>query len=279
VYKRQTLTLQKMWEKDMAEMTGVQFTSNTTYVSKTTPRPPNHVSLDKVENEGASIVMLPPPIGPTGMRGVQRYTAQGAISNWNSLKIRADVSDEKLAKILQLWDWRQHDKDGWWICMFGKPGVHYEWPEGGEPYNSKPVMRKFEEVQEQFPDERPQGKFFQYPYNYHADKCLFIYSDSAVNIFRNLFIPGDLDDIYTRPFRWDLFKETDLQAVSDRYGEGLNTLATEFYYRAITGQIDIKADWDSYVSNWLSNGGKEYVDTLSKAVQTVPLNEEGKVVY
>ena len=100
-----------------------------------------------------------------------------------------------------------------------------------------------------------------------------------MNIFRDVFLSGSLDDLYTRPFRWDIFKETDLQDVFDRYGEGLNTLADEFYYRAITGQIDIESDWDSYVSNWLSNGGQEYLDQLSKTVQTDPLNDEGKVVY
>jgi hypothetical protein len=274
-----TLTLQKMWEKDMAEITGWQFTSNSTYVTKDLPRPPNHVALEKVENQGASIAMMPPPIGPNGMRGTQRYTAQGEISNWASLKIRADVSDEKLAKILQIWDWRQHDPEGWWICQFGKPGVHYEWPEGGEPYNSKPIVRTFDEVKEQFPNELPMGKFFHYPYNYHAEKCLFIYSDQAVNIFKNVFIPGTMDSYLTRPFRWDNFKETGLKDVSDRYGEGLNTLATEFFYRAISGQININDEWDSYVNNWLTNGGQEYVNTLSKAVQTGPLNEQGKVIY
>lgn len=37
----------------------------------------------------------------------------------------------------------------------------------------------------------------------------------------------------------------------------LETIINRFYYNAITGKIDIEAEWDKYVEEWLENGGKE----------------------
>ena len=269
------MSRQDQWQKDMAGITGVQFMSNSTYVNPTVERPPNHATLEEVA-AGASVAMMPPPIGPEGYQGVQVYQAHSAISNWGALKIRHDVSDEKLAKILQIWDWRQHDPEGWMISQFGKEGVHFTW--SGEPGNSKPNHVPREEVEANHPDEPVLGRFFHYPYGYHADMIRWIYSPQFVQIWDNWFNPGNSEYYHTRPYKWDLFTETEMKAIADRKGEGLNTLANEFFMQVVTGQVDLDAEWDNYVARWMAEGGEQVYEAMQNSIIISALHE-GRIEY
>ena len=270
-----TMSRQDQWQKDMAGIVGVQFMSNSTYVNPTLERPPNHATLEEVA-AGASVAMMPPPIGPEGYQGVQVYQAHSPISNWASLKIRHDVSDEKLAKILQIWDWRQHDPEGWMISQFGKEGVHFTW--SGEPGNSKPIRVTEEDVVANHPDEPKLGRFFHYPYGYHMDMIRWIYSPQFVQIWDNWFAPGHSEYYHTRPYKWDLFTETEMKAIADRQGEGLNTLANEFFMRVVTGQADLDAEWDNYVARWMAEGGEQVYEAMQNSIIISALHE-GRIEY
>jgi ABC-type glycerol-3-phosphate transport system substrate-binding protein len=270
-----TMSRQDQWQKDMAGIVGVQFMSNSTYVNPTVERPPNHATLEEVA-AGASVAMMPPPIGPEGYQGVQVYQAHSAISNWASLKIRHDVSDEKLAKILQIWDWRQHDPEGWMISQFGKEGVHFTW--SGEPGNSKPVRTSPEDLEKNHPDEPSLGRFFHYPYGYHEDMIRWIYSPQFVRIWDNWFAPGHSESYHTRPYKWDLFTETEMKAIADRQGEGLNTLANEFFMQVVTGQLDLDAEWDNYVARWMAEGGDQVYEAMQNSIIIKALHE-GRIEY
>ena len=270
-----TMSRQDQWQKDMAGIVGVQFMSNSTYVNPTLERPPNHATLEEVA-AGASVAMMPPPIGPEGYQGVQVYQAHSPISNWASLKIRYDVSDEKLAKILQIWDWRQHDPEGWMISQFGKEGVHFTW--SGEPGNSKPIRTTPEELEQNHPNEATLGRFFHYPYGYHMDMIRWIYSPQFVQIWDNWFAPGHSEYYHTRPYKWDLFTETEMKAIADRQGEGLNTLANEFFMRVVTGQVDLDAEWDNYVARWMAEGGEQVYKAMQNSIIIEALHE-GRIEY
>ena len=270
-----TMSRQDQWQKDMAGIVGVQFMSNSTYVNPTLERPPNHATLEEVA-AGASVAMMPPPIGPEGYQGVQVYQAHSPISNWASLKIRHDVSDEKLAKILQIWDWRQHDPEGWMISQFGKEGVHFTW--SGEPGNSKPNRVTPEDLEKNHPNEAKLGRFFHYPYGYHMDMIRWIYSPQFVQIWDNWFAPGHSEYYHTRPYKWDLFTETDMKAIADRQGEGLNTLANEFFMRVVTGQVDLDAEWDAYVARWMAEGGEQVYEAMQNSIIIEALHE-GRIEY
>ena len=49
------------------------------------------------------------------------------------------------------------------------------------------------------------------------------------------------------------------------YGESLDTIRDEFFFAAVTGEIDIDAEWDNYVQTWMDAGGTEYMAELEKA--------------
>ena len=64
-------------------------------------------------------------------------------------------------------------------------------------------------------------------------------------------------------YREDVFAETDYTEVWAQFGGALNTLRDEFGWRAITTDMDIDAEWNSYVDKWMKSGnaGKRSVKT------------------
>ena len=90
--------------------------------------------------------MVPPPDGPTGNQGSPSGKDTGNIGA-SYMNIGAKVSDEKLAKILQVLDWARYGDDRVWVqAEFGQPGVHFDWQ--GEEWNSAAMLRPMAEVAE-----------------------------------------------------------------------------------------------------------------------------------
>jgi len=44
------------------------------------------------------------------------------------------------------------------------------------------------------------------------------------------------------------------------YSASVNKIADEFYWKALTGEIDVDAQWDAYKENWLNAGGKQILE-------------------
>ena len=84
--------------------------------------------------------------------------------------------------------------------------------------------------------------------------------------------------IGTRPHRFDLFGSQELREVNEMYGETLSTMFSEMFFKGITAQVDVAAEWDSYVQKWLSAGGDKYLAALEKLPLMKPL-DQGKVEY
>ena len=67
-----------------------------------------------------------------------------------------------------------------------------------------------------------------------------------------------------RPYKWDSYKETDIQEVMKQRGAALNTLASEWFAKAVTGEIDVDATWDEYVEDFMRFGGSEILAEMEK---------------
>ena len=80
------------------------------------------------------------------------------------------------------------------------------------------------------------------------------------------------------PYRADILNETNLVEVSRKYGATLDTMTQEFYYKAITGEIDVDAEWDDFVAQYMKNGGNEELAELKKC-PIVSEIRKGKLVY
>ena len=69
-----------------------------------------------------------------------------------------------------------------------------------------------------------------------------------------------------------------MKAIADRQGEGLNTLANEFFMRVVTGQADLDAEWDNYVARWMAEGGEQVYEAMQNSIIISALHE-GRIEY
>ena len=269
-----TIPVTKSWEKGQAGQLGmVQFDAYGIRANGVERWGPDSLATNEEAAAGVEVVVVPPPLGPDGTGGGRIYSPISPIAY--QLTVHADVDDAKLAKILQIVDYIRAtpDDETWVKSVFGKEGVHFTWE--GEAWNSKAVRTPEDQVEEgysdlgMFPWHRPQFvPSSKFTYMYHPELRDF-YTWMAAGAGRRFAIG---------PYRFDIANETNIREVNRQYGSTMNTIRDEFMYKAITGEIDIDAEWDSYVKNWLDNGGSDLLAEYAKAPMTSELRK-GNVVY
>ncbi len=272
-----TQDLRKAWEKTGGSHPAAMMPAQTNYASRDDDnlnRPPvNLATLDDVAN-GVQLVISPGPTGPRGTRGESYYRQVTSMQGYQ-VYIGSQVDDRKLAKIMAILDWMYYGSDEDWVTMrYGKEGVHFDWV--GEPFASQAKGRQPEDIPEGYPK---QGSWFTgYPPVYTKTRCIYLFHEKYYDFLTNYLWTPKGDAIAMRKYKDDIFNETNLVEVNKRVGETLQTMTDEFETRAIIGEIDIEAEWDSYVQKWLNAGGREYLEELDKA----PIVEElrkGNIVY
>ena len=253
------------WEKAATGAFGV-YNSNYNYVGRVPSRPPDNLISDEDVANGVELVMFA-PIGPrgeqfAGMYGTSYVRGQVQVMNKN-------LSDAKTARVMEIVNTKYRLNDGtnegidlWiqWEYNHGEEGVHWEW--AGEPYNSQ--TRRIPA------DERPadapgRGGFpTNYPNYSPVESFAFTYPPQQTDwILNHLFGDRVRGQTFATEY-FDIFNETDFREMSGRRGEALQTMAAEFFAKAVTGEIDIDAEWDNYVANWMAAGGNELMAEIAK---------------
>ena len=74
-----------------------------------------------------------------------------------------------------------------------------------------------------------------------------------------------IQEISTPDHREDIFTRTDYLPLWAEFGGGLTTLKQETWWRYITTDVDIDADWQRYVDEWMNLGGREVLEELNQA--------------
>ena len=117
-----------------------------------------------------------------------------------------------------------------------------------------------------------------YPVYLTADRTKFFLPRVVADFYRD-WVLADPGQQYTlRPHRWDILNETGLATVRARVGATLETLFNEFFFKAITGDIDAATEWDAYVAEWRKVGGDQVIAELEKA-PIVSEFRQGRLTY
>ena len=269
-----TLNRDKYWEKGQAGLYGVQSEPYTnagqTYAMYRTPN--NMVPDAELGQPGAEVVGIPPIIGPGGERGGRAYSAIAGVGNYKFYS-NASVSDAKLKKMLEMLDFYMGTMEGWIIFRNGKENVHFDWD--GEPFESFARER----TESELPEGAGHGRLSVYPVFYTLDR-LKIIAPRPLADFQSTYalVDGGVNVYTTRSHRHDFFHESDYEDLRQRFMSTLNTMWEEFFYKGITGQIDVDAEWDGYVQAWSDAGGADIVAELEKA-PIVSEFRQGRRVY
>ncbi|WP_214630666.1 ABC transporter substrate-binding protein [Paenibacillus agaridevorans] len=258
-----TLNRAKSWEKFAAGKYGaaqVQIQA-AGLMPFTFNRPPGNL----VQNDSnAKFLFTPPPIGFEGQQGSAAYTPVDGFGY--AMVIKKDVTDEKLARILQIFDYINFDQEGLMLSQFGEEGIDYTWE--GEAYRSAVIPIESAEA-----DREKHGIGYYNLSIQHGDVAAY-YANEGVSKLTEMFFGADEGrNMAYRPYKWDYFNETKYNDLNTTYGAQLKTITDEFLFKSITGEVDVDSNWDSYVTKWLNSGGSELLAELEKAPKVADLRK------
>ena len=225
------MPLSKSWEKGKAGQLGmVQFDVYGIRVTGVERWGPDSLATNEEAIAGAEVVIVPPLTGPDGTGGGRIYSPVAPFAY--KLHVSSKVDDGKLERILQIVDYARatDDPQVWMKSVYGKEGVHYTWYD--EPWNSTAVRTPEDSVPDGYsglgmfpwhrPGFRPLGMF---KYLYHPELADF---------WANWIVNGAGSKYATRPYRYDIAKETDLRDVKRKYGATITTIGRELMLTAKT---------------------------------------------
>ncbi len=204
----------------------------------------------------AKILATGPEIGPDGEQGVKAYLP--VVDLADAFYVSKHVTDEELARILQIFDYINFDNDARWT-LFGEVGVHSDWE--GEPEKSALKVRP------EYAEQEGNSGFWAYNFRtYDKERVQWINSEYTLKLKDEFYAREDIQEkMLIRPYKWDMLNETNLRDIENRYSGQMNTIVEEFRMKAIVGEVDIDKEWDKYVENYMNNGGKQTLEELEKA--------------
>lgn len=250
-----TLTTQTAWEKYQTGSIGY-FVAQRSYLAQeawTQGRAP----VNLIESDpNAKLLVLAPETGPNGEQGEQAFMPVTLLGDW--MQISEDVTDAELARYLQMYDFLNHDDEGVWT-RYGNPGEHSEW-RGEEGTSTLIVKDEYEK------EEGDMGFWAYSARSYPGNRALWLTELKTLELMDKFFNdPEVVEKLAIRPYRYDLFNETELTEMKSRYAAQLKTLEDEFRLNGITGNIDIESEWDKYLTDWLNNGGEQILEAHKEA--------------
>lgn len=205
-----------------------------------------------VNGEDATFVYGPWPAGPDGdygnSIGIPIEVQESAVYN-------ADMSDEKLAVIFQILNAFATDDELYMLERYGVEGEHYTLTEqdsvavNGEKYDAAGLnevgvgaVRSLYGFDRAFSDRAYDLAFYNEP--------------AIAN--RLEWLSKDQYDSYMMNAVYEVLpSESDLAAE-------VNTYRDETWVKMITGELDPEADWDAFVTQYLSIGGQTLMDEANE---------------
>ena len=202
------------------------------------------------KNPDAKVVSLPAYEGPKGKSGALGYgTAIG--DYWNSM-FGKDTSDEKVIKMMEIFNDFAKDEKMFLLTYYGIEGETYNITDDGA-------------VEMLVDSKSPEYglNFYMFPF-YTPEVVKYLLSPSVFNmadttISKNYAINDPFYD-----FKKDVGLSDKITEFRKRKQVDLDTYVEEFHFNAITGKIDINAEWDSFVSGWYENGGQEWTELVKQ---------------
>lgn len=187
-------------------------------------------------NPKAEFIMIDPPVGPTGKTGVMQ--SHGFYGHW---VISNKVSDDKLAKIMEVLDW-QATQEALDFKRVGIEGIHYNMENGA------PVLTD----------------------QYKADGVLNLVAHNKFNPYYTT--PGAPEEVAQAQLdEWKKIEKLGVPnpavavltpAMQEKQAD-LNKFAMEYYISVVVGQKSIDT-FDAFVEEWNKKGGEQMTKEVNE---------------
>lgn len=203
-------------------------------------------SLAIANNPNAKITYMQPLTGPSGLAG---GSSDGVAGSW-VMSFGAKASDAQVARAMQIAEATNMDKEQFELTYFGIEGTTFQRNEDGSNAQISGIV--------------PQ----EYGAQVYRTACLLTWDNAA------LANPKAVVDLMQESATYPALRNViSSSQVSGTYDEmdvdtaEMTKLTTEFFYNAVTGAIDIDAQWDEYVQKWMDLGGK----VQTEGARTLPI--------
>jgi hypothetical protein len=187
-------------------------------------------------------------IGPDGT-GTSAAWARPAFGN--TPKFGIDASDAEVQKIMEILQWRHTDDDAYLANMYGVQGGHWN-------FNDEGFVEIAPNVDRELQANLGLGMFHQ---NNLIDSWNVEYRLNAQR-YVPWYLGAQKEGLYDMLYR-PIAPENNEQY--RLYRTELAAIEEEFYYRGITGEIDLAAEWDDYVERWNAAGGADTTKWANEA--------------
>ena len=243
---------QLMWDKVNSGNAGYYIVStNALQASWATDRPP----LQLLERIPEATILATPGIKPDGGTVQSNVNPTPAYENFF---VRADIDDQKLAKILQMVElaWFGGGDENFHASMlYGEKDVDWKWNEDG----TAPVK-----INNLANGERGTWTFGQLGQG--ADATAWIADDPLFNAGNKYWTGPDGSWMkFQHPeYKIDITNSTDIATISAEVSGDLNAYVGEYRTQAFLGQIDVDETWDDYLAELDRLGYNRLMDEYEK---------------
>lgn len=191
------------------------------------------------QNANATAAYVPPLIGTDG----EQSTMLEGTPVWMYTCIGRNTTDEQLIKILQILEKQCADDTFHNLIWRGVEGEHFVYNDDG--------MAIYTDAY-QVLDEQQKAGFKTFFINIRIGEQL-VYSYGKEAGVQRAFIEEQYAPAERAKMPIDVYNEAKLE-----YGADVEALEKEFFMRALSGQADIEAEWDSYVKS-MNDAGLEAI--------------------
>lgn len=246
------------WEKVNTGVAGYWLSSMNTLNSWAMDRPP----LTLLERDPDAKILATPGIKPDGGEVTAVVNPTPA---YGKFYVNANVDDEKLAKILEFFDYTifgAGDKETMVKLIFGEKDVDWKWDETGEA----PVK-----INKLNSGDKGTWSFSQFGQTeevtrWVGEEELFQAGGKYWSASEN----GSWLKWQHRPYKADLANETGYEQISQSISGDLDAYVASYRTQAILGQIDVDATWEDYLKELDRIGYYTMMDEL----EAIPSIEE-----
>jgi hypothetical protein len=206
-------------------------------------------------NTDMKILLTPPEIGPTGMQGARSNLAWGSEMRLSvGFMISSNVSDAKLAKILEIFDAISFDPEVYVLTKYGIEGEDFTWQ--GEPYNSPvDINRDSDEYTNLFVTRTIDGNAGKHVYEFPNMQMYQYATGNAARAITRLPFKADPDNTLT----------DELREIAQRHeAPAGSTLQVEYFNDIIFGRKNVATSWDEYMAAWLASGLDEILEVINR---------------
>lgn len=196
------------------------------------------------KGENMPVTIIPPVEGSATVMYSVPVSTSGVVFGYN-------CSDEKMIRLLQIQDTYFRDLDLWFADSYGEKGVNWDLDEEGNVHEYPEEGYVEREAQ----SDSGEQHFFNFSF---MPESVLAWRQGGVGV------EGSRYEIFMQVKDFPVIEPSSVSVFTTdadiEYGDACNKVYSEYFMKAVMGEVDIDETFDAYQQQWLQAGGQEILD-------------------